>query len=100
MGREAYHPTADGLVCSPERLARGNYQRLVTGGACLRYPRARARGIAVPILTPASMTPDELAEYRRDLEAALRLDTLPPLYASRDELRARLEAVLAEQARR
>ena len=54
----------------------------------------------MPILTPASMTPDELAEYRRDLEAALRLDTLPPLYADRDELRARLEAVLAEQARR
>ena len=50
--------------------------------------------------TVASMTPDELAEYRRDLEAALALDTLPPLYASREVLRERLDAVLAELARR
>jgi hypothetical protein len=46
------------------------------------------------------LTTSELAEYRDDLETALALDTLPPLYAPRDVLQGRLDAVLAEQADR
>jgi hypothetical protein len=42
----------------------------------------------------------ELAEFRESLEEALALETLPPLYAPREVLRARLDAVLAEQADR
>jgi hypothetical protein len=46
------------------------------------------------------MTTYELAEYRQDLETALSLPTLPPLYAPREELQRRLDAVLAEQDER
>jgi hypothetical protein len=48
----------------------------------------------------AEMVTWELAEYRSDLEEALALDTLPPLYAPRDVLEKRLADVTAEQAER
>ena len=53
-----------------------------------------------PLHPISEMVTWELAEYRESLETALALDTLPPLYASREQLRARLDAVLAEQADR
>ena len=53
-----------------------------------------------PLYPVDQMTTSELAEYRSDLEEALALDTLPPLYAPRDVLQKRLDAVLAEQADR
>lgn len=53
-----------------------------------------------PLYKPDEMTTSELAEYRSNLEEVLALDTLPPLYAPRDVLQARLDAVLAEQADR
>ena len=53
-----------------------------------------------PLLPVGQMTTWELREYREDLETALALDTLPPLYAPRDVLQRRLDAVLAEQADR
>jgi hypothetical protein len=48
----------------------------------------------------AEQTTAELAAYRRSLETALGLETLPPLYASRDELQRRLADVVAEQDER
>jgi len=48
----------------------------------------------------SQMTTGELAEYRQSLEEALGLPTLPPLYAPREELQKRLDAVLAEQDER
>ncbi len=53
-----------------------------------------------PLYPVEQMTTAELAEYRSDLETALALETLPPLYASRDVLQARLDAVTAEQDER
>lgn len=53
-----------------------------------------------PLYKLDEMTTSELTEYRSDLEEALALDTLPPLYAPREVLQARLDAVLAEQAER
>jgi hypothetical protein len=46
------------------------------------------------------MTTWELREYRESLEAALALDELPPLSATREVLQKRLDGVLAEQADR
>jgi len=52
-------------------------------------------------LHPVSqMTTYELKEYRQNLEEALSLPTLPPLYAPREELQQRLDSVLAEQDER
>lgn len=53
-----------------------------------------------PPFPVSQQTTAELASYRQSLETALALDTLPPLYASRDELQKRLDAVLAEQDER
>jgi len=53
-----------------------------------------------PLYQVAEMVTWELAEYRSDLEEALALDTLPPLYAPREVLEKRLADVLAEQAER
>jgi len=53
-----------------------------------------------PLYPVEQMATWELAEYASDLEEALALDTLPPLYAPREVLQARLDAVLAEQADR
>ena len=53
-----------------------------------------------PLYRVDEMTTFELAEYRSNLEEALALDTLPPLYAPREVLQARLDAVLTEQADR
>ncbi len=53
-----------------------------------------------PLYPVDQMTTGELAEYCSDLEEALALDTLPPLYAPREVLQSRLDAVLAEQADR
>jgi hypothetical protein len=53
-----------------------------------------------PLYPLGEMTTWELAEYRSDLEEALALDTWPPLYAPRNVLQSRLDAVLAEQADR
>jgi hypothetical protein len=46
------------------------------------------------------MTTYELRDYRQDLETALSMETLPPIYLPRDELQRRLDAVLAEQEMR
>jgi len=48
----------------------------------------------------SQQTTAELASYRQSLERALGLKTLPPLYASREELQQRLDAVLAEEDER
>jgi hypothetical protein len=48
----------------------------------------------------SQMTTTELAEYRQSLETALGLPTLPPLYASREELQKRLDAVATEEDER
>jgi hypothetical protein len=53
-----------------------------------------------PLHPVSQMTTAELASYRSDLEHALSLPTLPPLYASHEELQKRLDAVLAELAER
>jgi hypothetical protein len=53
-----------------------------------------------PLHPISEMVTWELDEYRESLEEALALDTLPPLYAPREVLQARLDAVLAEQADR
>ncbi len=53
-----------------------------------------------PLHPVSQMTTGELAGYRQDLEEALSLPTLPPLYAPREELEQRLDAVLAEQDER
>jgi hypothetical protein len=53
-----------------------------------------------PLHPVSQMTTSELAEFRSDLEHALSLPTLPPLYAPRKVLQSRLDAVLAEQAER
>jgi hypothetical protein len=53
-----------------------------------------------PSFPVSQQTTAELAEFRSDLEHALRLETLPPFYASREELQKRLDAVLAEQDER
>jgi hypothetical protein len=44
-----------------------------------------------------AMTTYELRDYREDLETALSMQTLPPLYESREVLQQRLDAVLAKQ---
>jgi hypothetical protein len=43
-----------------------------------------------PLYPVEQMATWELAEYASDLEEALALDTLPPLYAPREVLQARL----------
>jgi hypothetical protein len=48
----------------------------------------------------AQMTTSELRDYRQDLETALTMETLPPLYESREELQRRLDDVIAEQDER
>ena len=53
-----------------------------------------------PLHPVSQMTTSELAEYRQSLERALGLETLPPLYASREELQKRLDAVAAEEDER
>ena len=53
-----------------------------------------------PLHPISEMVTWELAEFRADLEEALGLETLPPYYAPREQLQARLDAVLAEQAER
>lgn len=53
-----------------------------------------------PLHPVSQMTTSELAEFRSDLEHALGLPTLPPLYAPREELQQRLAEALAEQDER
>jgi hypothetical protein len=48
----------------------------------------------------AQMTTYELKNYRQDLETALSMETLPPVYESREVLQQRLDDVVAEQDER
>lgn len=48
----------------------------------------------------AQMTSYELRDYKQDLETALGMAVLPPVYLSREELQGRLDDVRAEEDER
>lgn len=51
-------------------------------------------------ITLAQMTSYELRDYKQDLETALGMAVLPPVYLSREELQGRLDDIRAEEAER
>lgn len=48
----------------------------------------------------AQMTSYELRDYKQDLQTALGMAVLPPVYLSREELQGRLDDVRAEEDER